>query len=156
MHSHRVAHLDLSIRNFLTDYRGHYACIDYELSRRYDGARAPPRVLGPRRSEVPPELERGEASDPFKVDVYGLAMTVLRAIDVSPAPSRVRLGGRLFIASRLQLTGYDVPELGALVRPALCETHEDRPTAAQMLDAFDAMVRGVHPSRLVKPPDLRC
>ena len=82
MHSHRIAHLDLSIRNVLTDYKGHYACIDYELSRRYDGVREP-RISCARFTEVPPELERGEASDPYKVDVFGLGMIILRAMDVS-------------------------------------------------------------------------
>ena len=82
MHSHRVAHLDVSIRNVLTDCRGRYACIDYELSCRYDGVREP-RVACARRTEVPPELERGESSDPYKVDVYGLGMLIVRAMDVS-------------------------------------------------------------------------
>ena len=92
MHSHRVAHLDVSIRNVLTDCRGRYACIDYELSCRYDGVREP-RIRCVRRTEVPPEQERGEPSDPYKVDVYGLGMIILRAMDVSglfpptPAPS---------------------------------------------------------------------
>ena len=86
MHAHHIAHLDISIRNILTDYKGHYACIDYELSRSYENV-PNPRIHCPRRTEVPPELERGEASDPFKVDVYGLGMLILHAMEVS---SRLR------------------------------------------------------------------
>ena len=82
MHAHHVAHLDVSLRNILTDYKGHYACIDYELSTRFDGI-ACPRVCTPRGTEIPPELERGECSDPYKVDVYALGILILRAMDVS-------------------------------------------------------------------------
>ncbi len=82
MHAHYIAHLDISIRNVLTDLAGRYAFIDYELSNRYDSI-PNPRIHCPRRSEVPPELERGEASDPYKVDVYGLGMLTLHALKVS-------------------------------------------------------------------------
>lgn len=88
MHRHHVAHLDISLRNLLTDYKGHYACIDYETSMRFD--RVPyPRIRGPRGTEVPPELERNESSDPYKVDVWALAVLMLRACKVCPFPSRV-------------------------------------------------------------------
>lgn len=35
MHAHGVAHLDISLRNILTDFEGHYAYIDFETSRLY-------------------------------------------------------------------------------------------------------------------------
>lgn len=82
MHAHRIAHLDVSLRNILTDYQGHYACIDYELSTRYDGV-AHPRVCNPRGTEIPPDLERREWCDPYKVDVYALGILLLRAMEVS-------------------------------------------------------------------------
>ena len=82
MHAHHIAHLDVSMRNVLTDCVGHYAYIDYELSMRYENI-PNPRIRCPRRTEVPPELERGEASDPYKIDVYGLGMLMLHALKVS-------------------------------------------------------------------------
>lgn len=81
MHRYHIAHLDISLRNLVTDYRSHYACIDFELSRRYDGVRNP-RIRGYRGTEVPPELERDESSDPYKVDVWALAVLMLRACKV--------------------------------------------------------------------------
>lgn len=81
MHKHRIAQLDISLRNILTDYKGHYACIDYELSRRFDSDRIP-RVHGARGTEIPPELEAGEYSDPFKVDVFALGVLLIRATKV--------------------------------------------------------------------------
>ena len=83
MHAHHIAHLDISMRNFLTDGRGHYACIDYELSARYHNTPNAREVYSCRRTEVPPEVERGQPSDPFKVDVYGLGMVMLQAMEVS-------------------------------------------------------------------------
>ncbi|KAI0670295.1 kinase-like domain-containing protein [Trametes maxima] len=126
MHSHRIAHLDISIHNIVTDYKGHYACIDYELSTRYDNV-APARVCSARGTEIPPELERGEWSDPFKVDVYALGFLILRA---------------------MELTGYDVPELHALVKHMVRSRHDQRPTAQQVLQSFNGIVARMHPSRL--------
>lgn len=86
MHSIHIAHLDISLRNVLTDYHGHYRYIDFELSRRYEslgGSGKEPRISGCRGTEIPPELERGEQSDPFKVDVWALAVLILRACKVS-------------------------------------------------------------------------
>ncbi|KAH9946038.1 kinase-like domain-containing protein [Epithele typhae] len=136
MHSQRIAHLDISIRNVLTDCRGHYAVSDYELSHRFPvlpGVVQTPRVAGCRRTECPPELERGESSDPYKVDVYGLGVLILRAMD---------------------LTGYEVPELRAFVRPLLRPTHEHRPTVSEALLAFDAMVAVFDAARLAQLPRL--
>lgn len=82
MHSHHIAHLDISIRNLLTDFNHHYAYIDFECSRRFDGI-LNPRVRGCRGTELPPEIERGESSDPFKVDIWGLGMLFVRACAVS-------------------------------------------------------------------------
>lgn len=82
MHMHHIAHLDISLRNLLTDYKGHYAYIDYELSRRFDGVLVP-LVQGYRGTEVPPECERGECSDPYKIDIWALGVLVLRACKVS-------------------------------------------------------------------------
>ena len=67
MHTHCFAHLDISIRNVLTDYHGRHACIDYEISRRFyrppveeEEGRDPRNsvlIYQPRATEVPPEVE---------------------------------------------------------------------------------------------------
>ena len=82
MHRHRIAHLDISLRNVLTDDQGHYAWIDYEGSHRFDSSIPNPRIQGLRATEVPPEHERGDASDPYKADVWALAVLILRACQV--------------------------------------------------------------------------
>ena len=81
MHAHHMAHLDISVHNILTDYKSHYAFIDFECCRRFDGATTP-RIRITRGTEVPPELERGEWSDPYKADVWSLAVLIHRACKV--------------------------------------------------------------------------
>ena len=81
MHAHGISHLDISLRNILTDFRGRYRYIDFEMSRLYGGATAP-LIKGCRGTEMPPEIERGEVSDPFKVDVWALGTVILRALEV--------------------------------------------------------------------------
>lgn len=81
MHRNRMVHLDISLHNFLTDYRGKCACIDYELSRRVDDLVAPGTYWA-RGTEVPPELERGQACNPYMVDVWALGVLILRACKV--------------------------------------------------------------------------
>jgi len=67
--------------NLLTDYDGHYAYIDYEISRQFENA-GDSLVYNYRGTEVPPECERGLGVDPFKVDVWALAVLILRACKV--------------------------------------------------------------------------
>lgn len=81
MHMHHIAHLDISPRNIVTDTCGHYAYIDYECSMRFDST-PEPRICRARIAEPPPEMERGEASDPYKVDVFGLGVMMLRTMKV--------------------------------------------------------------------------
>ncbi|KAI3610441.1 other 1 protein kinase [Moniliophthora roreri] len=105
MHAHRVAHLDISLRNLLTDYRGNYAYIDYELSRRFEEPN--PLISGGRLgTEVPPECHTDNCYDPFKVDVFALGVLILRAC---------------------KLTGHCVPELVEIVRPMLRDNPNQRP-----------------------------
>ncbi|KAK0210795.1 kinase-like domain-containing protein [Desarmillaria ectypa] len=126
MHMHRIAHLDISLRNLVTDYNGHYAYIDYELSRRLElGQRA--SIVGFRATEVPPECENGECHDPFKVDVWALAVLMLRAC---------------------KMCGYCVPELLEIIKPMLNENPDDRPTALAVLKAFDRMIPLIEDHRL--------
>lgn len=82
MHSHHIAHLDISIRNLLTDYRARYAYIDFELSRRFEGI-PDPRIRCRRGTEVAPELERGDFGDPYKADIWSLATLMTHASAVS-------------------------------------------------------------------------
>ncbi|KLO13524.1 hypothetical protein SCHPADRAFT_904108 [Schizopora paradoxa] len=145
LHSYRIAHLDLSLRNLLHDNNGHYAYIDFETSRYFpsppsfrtqhhhtsplfDTSRAP--RIGPiRATEVPPELEAGGESDPFKVDVWQLGMLILHAS---------------------KLTGYEslIPELAQVVRPMLHPSFEHRPSASAVLLTFDKMAQRVSEQRL--------
>jgi len=81
MHRHSIAHLDISLRNIVTDYEGHYAYIDFELSRQFDTS-CTPLVHIYRATEVPPECNRDIGVDPFKVDVWALAVLILRACKV--------------------------------------------------------------------------
>ncbi|THH16353.1 hypothetical protein EW146_g4271 [Bondarzewia mesenterica] len=126
MHLHRIAHLDISLRNLVTDYKGQYACIDFELSRHFKAVDRP-RIRGIRSTEIPPELERGDSSDPFKVDVWALAMLIVRAC---------------------HSTGYVVPELVTLTVPMFNEEHSRRPTALDVLTGFDSMIRHIGDARL--------
>ncbi|KAG5727962.1 MAP/microtubule affinity-regulating kinase 3 [Termitomyces sp. T112] len=126
MHKHRIAHLDISLRNLLTDYNGHYAYIDFELSRRYTKT-SKPLICGYRGTEVPPECERGAVTDPYKIDVWALAVLVLRAC---------------------KLTGYHIPELMQLIKPMLHEDPNHRPSTHHVLRAFDTMVSMIGDHRL--------
>ena len=81
MHSHSIAHLDISLSNILTDDLGHYKYIDFEQSRYYPDAQCP-RIRGYRGTEIPPEVERGEDADPYKIDVWALGVLILRAYKV--------------------------------------------------------------------------
>ncbi|KAJ7285802.1 kinase-like protein [Mycena rebaudengoi] len=119
MHRHRVAHLDISLRNLLTDFNHHYAYIDYEMSRRFNGPGSI-RLSAFRATEVPPEcaLFDGDCPDPFKADVWALAVLILRAC---------------------QLAGYCVAELVQLTSPMLNASFYDRPSMDEVLLAFDKM-----------------
>ena len=82
MHKHHIAHLDISLTNLLTDYMGHYAYIDYELSRRFESTAPPHLVCHYRGTEVPPECGEELLVDPYKVDVWALAVLILRSCEV--------------------------------------------------------------------------
>jgi serine/threonine protein kinase len=135
MHKHHIVHLDISLRNIVTDYEGHYAYIDYETSRRFNGTTRP-LIFGHRATEVPPECERGEYVDPYKVDVWALAVLILRACKVSP----LRLLYFLLILMFLQLAGFHVPELMHVIKPMLHEIPHRRPSSCSVLLAFDCIV----------------
>jgi serine/threonine protein kinase len=82
MHEHHIAHLDISVHNILTDDRGHFAYIDYESSQMFDSSISNPQTQVHRATELPPEYERGEPSDPYKSDIWALAVLILRACQV--------------------------------------------------------------------------
>lgn len=81
MHRHNITHLDISLRNLVTDYQGHYCYIDYELSQRFDRS-SKALIYHYRGTEVPPECEKDTEVDPYKVDVWALAVLILRACKV--------------------------------------------------------------------------
>ncbi|KAH7926315.1 hypothetical protein BV22DRAFT_1033031 [Leucogyrophana mollusca] len=118
MHRHQLVHFDISLHNFLTDYKGNYACIDYELSRSYNGI-PDPHICFSRGTELPPEFERGQSSDPYKVDIWALGILILRAC---------------------KLADYHIPELVHLTRPMLSDNPDKRPSAASVLKEFRRLV----------------
>ncbi|KAF7294917.1 Protein kinase domain-containing protein [Mycena indigotica] len=121
MHQHRIAHLDISLRNLLTDYKGHYAYIDYELSRCFDSQESI-CIHDFRSTEIPPECEHGECRDPFKADVWALAILILRAC---------------------KLAGYCIPEFLRFTQPMLHSDLRQRPSMTQVLAAYDEMVSSI-------------
>lgn len=135
MHKHDIAHLDISLRNIVTDYEGHYAYIDYESSRRFPGITCP-LIFGYRGTEVPPECEQSEHVDPYKVDIWALAVLMLRACKVFPVLHSIFE----VILNFLQLAGYHVPELMHIIKPMLHEIPHRRPSIHSVLLAFDAML----------------
>ena len=141
MHSHRFAHLDISIRNVLTDYEGRYACIDYETSRRFcrppveveEGGDPRNSVLihRPRAAEVPPEVERGYPTSPYAMDVWALGMLMFKAGT---------------------LAGYDVPELHPVAKWMLEPQWERRPSARTVLRLFEEAILSISGERLNRIP----
>jgi hypothetical protein len=138
MHSHYIAHLDISLGNLLTDHKFHYACIDYETSHRFDGL-SNPRLSQIRGTEIPPEAERGEPCDPYKVDVWALAILILRACKVCFHHRHCTNQG-LIVG---QLAGYQIPELMHLTGYMLQDKPERRPSAAAVLMEFDRIVAAI-------------
>ncbi|KAI0341553.1 kinase-like protein [Trametopsis cervina] len=130
MHAHHMAHLDISVRNLLTDYKGHYAYIDFENCRRFEGV-SHPRMEHLRGTDPPPESERGEPTDPYKADVWGLGVLILQTC---------------------AMTGYHIPELKAFTRSMLHREFERRPTALVVLRAMDALAASIGENRLNAVP----
>ncbi|KAJ3779279.1 kinase-like domain-containing protein [Lentinula raphanica] len=129
MHAHHIAHLDISVRNLLTDYKGNYAYIDFELSRRFDVNNA--RISGIRGTELPPECGHDTYFDPYKVDVWALAILILRAC---------------------KLAGFCIPELLEIVKPMLHEDPAKRPSMDTVLYTYNHMVSLLSPQRLLMLP----
>lgn len=135
MHRYSIAHLDISLRNIVTDHEGHYAYIDFEMSRQFDTS-CTPLVHIYRATEVPPECNRDISVDPFKVDVWALAVLILRASKVRNRIVSLILFGSILILYR-QLTGYWLPELMFVLKPMLDEEPSQRPSAISCLETFD-------------------
>ena len=137
MHTHRFAHLDVSMRNVLTDDDGRGACIDYETSRRF--CRPPVEVEeggDPRSSvlihelratEIPPEMEMGHSTSPYATDVWALGVLMLKAGTS---------------------TGHDVPELCSVAKGMLEPRWERRPSAKMVLRRFEAAISTISEERL--------
>ena len=146
MHEHGIAHLDISLRNTLTDYDGHYSFIDFELSRCYGMADiGRHRITGCRGTEVPPELELGGESDPFKVDVWALSILISKACQVR---CRLRADSRSHTDAFPQLSGLEdeLTELSSFTW-AIRQQHPDaRPSAREVLLDFDRMVERIRAS----------
>ena len=137
MHKHHIAHLDISLTNLLTDYMGHYAYIDYEISRRFESSDPTTHLIyNYRGTELPPESGKDTPIDPYKVDVWALAVLILRSC-------KVCLPIIFIIVScsfSLQLTGYWVPQLMDIIKPMLDEDPSRRPSSFAVLQTFDKLV----------------
>ena len=141
MHTHCFAHLDISVRNVLTDYDGQYACIDYEASRRFyqppveaeggGDSRNTVLIHQPRATEVPPEVEKGYSASPYAMDVWALGMLMSKA------------GAS---------TGFDVPELCLVTKGMLEPQWERRPTAKVVLRQFEKAIMKISEERLNSVP----
>ena len=83
MHKHYVAHLDISLRNLVTDGRGRYAYIDFEQSQHFSPSVTSHSVYNYHGTEEPPECADQTCVDPFKVDIWALGVLILRACKVS-------------------------------------------------------------------------
>lgn len=136
MHEHRIAHLDISLRNLVTNFNGGYAYIDFELSRNFEGILSP-RIFGHHATEVPPECDNGTWCDPFKVDVWALGVLALRTCKVgSSCCTTVSFFDPFYL---FQMMEIDIPELIPLTAPMLNACPEARPQLLDVLKAFDAM-----------------
>lgn len=141
MHSHSFAHLDIAVRNVLTDYAGRYAYIDYETSGRFslppveieEGGDTKDSVLiyQPRAAELPPEVESGHSTSPYAMDVWALGTLISKA------------GA---------WTGYHVPELRLLTRGMLEPQWERRPSAKMVLNRFETAILRISEERLNSVP----
>ncbi|KAF9780483.1 hypothetical protein BJ322DRAFT_295661 [Thelephora terrestris] len=141
MHTHRFAHLDIAVRNVLTDYAGRYAYIDYETSRRFcrppveieqgEDPHSSVLVHHPRATEVPPEVEKGHSTSPYAMDVWALGMLISKAG---------------------MSTGYAVPELCPITRSMLEPQWEKRPSAKVVLRLFGEAILKISEERLNSAP----
>ena len=141
MHSHRFAHLDVTVGNLLTDYAGRYAYIDYETSARFplppveveEGGDTRNSVLiyRPRAAEVPPEVEKGHSTSPYAMDVWALGTLISKAGT---------------------LAGYDVPEMRLLTHGMLEPQWERRPSAKVVLRRFEEVILNISEERLNSVP----
>ena len=141
MHTHCFAHLDIAVRNVLTDYAGRYAYIDYETSRRF--CRPPVEVeegedpnnsvlvYRPRASEVPPEVEMGHPTSPYAMDVWALGV---------------------LISKTSMSAGFAVPELWPITENMLEPRWERRPSAKIVLGWFEEAVSKIPEERLNSVP----
>jgi serine/threonine protein kinase len=137
MHTHCFAHLDISVRNVLTDYDGRYACIDYETSRRFSMPPVEVEEGGDPRSsvlihqlkaaEVPPEMEMGHSTSPYATDVWALGMLIFKAGTS---------------------TGYHIPELCSVAKEMLEPQWERRPSAKMALRWFEDAISTISEERL--------
>ena len=137
MHSHNVAHLDISLQNLVTDSKGHYACIDYENSRHFSPTIQSHLLYNYRGTEMPPECEGQTRVNPFKVDIWSLGVLMLRT-------SKVRQTKK-YVTTKLltfwdQLTGHWIPELMDIISPMLNEKPVCRPPANNILQTFKKIV----------------
>ncbi|KAJ7134582.1 kinase-like domain-containing protein [Mycena epipterygia] len=124
LHSHRIAHLDISDGNILAGPPGEhkpkpqraYAFIDFELSIIYsESDRGPYSVTGSVATYVAPEMSETVSYDPFKADIW-------------------QMGELLSLAAKER--GFEMESLVTLLAKMKHEIPDERPTAEQALAQF--------------------
>ncbi|KAF9533013.1 kinase-like domain-containing protein [Crepidotus variabilis] len=119
MHTQCMAHLDISLRNVLSDRKGRFVFIDYECTRSFPQSAGLPFAQECYGTEMPPETEGRGRIDPFKVDIWALGVLMLRGS---------------------KLTGHFVPELMSIIEWMLQEDPCQRPTAQAVLQSFNSVL----------------
>lgn len=154
MHKNHIAHLDISLTNLLTDYKGHYAYIDYETSRRFESTDPTTHLIyNHRGTELPPESGKDTPVDPYKVDVWALAVLILRSCKVCLSVIFI-LNSCSFHS--LQLAGYWVPQLMDIIKPMLDEDPSRRPSSFVVLQTFDKLVASLRLQNKIETDTRSC
>ncbi|QRV99850.1 Tyrosine kinase specific for activated [Ceratobasidium sp. AG-Ba] len=121
LHAKGIAHLDISIYNFLCNANRRVALIDFEMSRRIEiktrllSRNSQSHLVYPQRTtETPPEFRTPDAHTrqhcAYKLDIFALGVLILRFAKAS---------------------GFDCPQLVRLAEPLIECNPASRPTAAE-------------------------
>lgn len=128
IHSHHVAHLDISLENFVIDAHGAVRLIDFGLAVSTIGQ---PLCVGTRGKPnyMAPEVVRAPCTfDPLKADVYSLGMCLL-----------MMLAGAPLDANRVR-SARDTNEIGDLVWQATEIAYSSRGVSADLIHVLRGML----------------